>query len=158
MYKNKKIVLLGDSAVGKTSIALRFINKNFKDHIESTIGAAFFSKKISAKDGIKDIIEIWDTAGQERYKALVPMYYREAAGAIIVYDVTCNNSLENAKDWILNVRQKGPEKIKIVLVGNKSDLLDNTEIWKSNLEKAKEYIDIKERRIDKEPQSKGEAA
>ena len=107
MY-HKKIVVVGDSAVGKTSIVARYINDTFYPNNESTIGAAFFSKVIESRDGIKDKIEIWDTAGQERYRSLVPMYYREAAGALIVYDVTIKGSLQNAQDWVKDIRQNGP--------------------------------------------------
>jgi Ras-related protein Rab-5C len=127
MY-HKKIVVVGDSAVGKTSIVARYINDTFYPNNESTIGAAFFSKVIESRDGIKDKIEIWDTAGQERYRSLVPMYYREAAGALIVYDVTIKGSLQNAQDWVKDIRQHGPENIKVCMIGNKSDLLDSSEL------------------------------
>ena len=100
----------------------------FNPHIDSTIGAAFSSTKIVAKDNITDSVEIWDTAGQERYKSLVPMYYREAVGAIIVYDVTISDSLIHAHEWINDVRQHGPSNINIYLIGNKYDLLTSHEI------------------------------
>ena len=85
-----------------------------------------------SRDGIKDKIEIWDTAGQERYRSLVPMYYREAAGALIVYDVTIKGSLQNAQDWVKDIRQHGPENIKVCMIGNKSDLLDSSRVISKN--------------------------
>ena len=84
---NYKFVLVGDSAVGKSSIANRYISNDFYEFQEPTIGAAFMSKKLNIDD--KEIkLEIWDTAGQERYRSLAPMYYRNASVAIVVYDIT----------------------------------------------------------------------
>ena len=130
MYKNKKIVLVGDTAVGKSSVVTRYINNRFNPFLESTIGAAFSSTRIVAKDSITDIVEIRDTAGQERYRSLVPMYYREAVGALIVYDVTIPGSLNHAQEWIKDIRQHAPENIKICLIGNKFDLLTPDELLK----------------------------
>lgn len=125
MY-HKKLVLIGDSAVGKTSIVSRYIYNKFYPESESTIGAAFVSKTITAKDGTPEKVEIWDTAGQERYRSLVPMYYRSAAGAIVVYDATRADSLISSHKWIKDLQHRGPENIKICLVGNKCDLLDSS--------------------------------
>lgn len=126
MYNNnKKIVILGASAVGKTSIILRYLSGKFREISESTIGAAYSSKLVTDKDGNKEKIEIWDTAGQERYKALVPMYYKDAHGALIVYDITDKQSIKEAHNWVHELKLKGPNGIKIVILGNKLDLLDN---------------------------------
>ena len=121
----KKIVILGTSSVGKTSIILRYLYDKFKQYNESTIGAAYSCKLFTHKDGYKEKIEIWDTAGQERYKSLVPMYYREAHGALIVYDVTDKQSIKDAHQWVDELKFKGPRNIKIVILGNKLDLLDS---------------------------------
>jgi len=123
MY-NKKIVILGASAVGKTSIILRYLSGKFRPISESTIGAAYSSKLVIDKDGNKEKIEIWDTAGQERYKALVPMYYRDAHGALIVYDITDKQSIKEAHQWVNELKSKGPHNIKIVILGNKLDLIE----------------------------------
>jgi small GTP-binding protein len=128
MYKNKKIVLVGDSAAGKTSIVTKYINDIFNPYLNSTIGAAFSSTRMVAKDGNTDTLEIWDTAGQERYRSLVPMYYREAAGAIIVYDVSVPDGLKKAHEWVKDVRQHAPQNIIIYLIGNKYDLLTPAKI------------------------------
>ena len=117
-----KLVLLGESAVGKSSVALRFVNGQFSEFQENTIGAAFLTKRVSINDNIINF-EIWDTAGQERYHSLAPMYYRGAKAAIIVYDITSTHSFSRAKTWVLELRQQvvNPD-IVIVLAGNKSDL------------------------------------
>ncbi|KAL8819434.1 MAG: hypothetical protein Q9223_002117 [Gallowayella weberi] len=83
-----KLVLLGESAVGKSSLVLRFVKDQFDDYRESTIGAAFLTQTISLDDTTTVKFEIWDTAGQERYKSLAPMYYRNANCAVVVYDIT----------------------------------------------------------------------
>eukprot|EP00003_Mantamonas_plastica_P011104 TRINITY_DN2069_c0_g1_i3.p1 TRINITY_DN2069_c0_g1~~TRINITY_DN2069_c0_g1_i3.p1 ORF type:complete len:170 (+),score=2.95 TRINITY_DN2069_c0_g1_i3:444-953(+) len=85
-----KLVLLGNSAAGKTSICNRFVNDAYTEHAESTIGASFMQKSIVMEDNEQIHFDIWDTAGQERFKSLAPMYYRGSAAAIIVYDITDN--------------------------------------------------------------------
>ena len=96
--EHHKIVLLGDSSVGKSSIVNRYINHRFFEYNESTIGAAFFTKHIITNE--RDImLDIWDTAGQERYNSLLPMYYRGAKAAIIVYDITDHKSFDKAKQY-----------------------------------------------------------
>ncbi|KAK8336004.1 hypothetical protein V6Z12_A09G091500 [Gossypium hirsutum] len=96
---NAKIVLLGDVGTGKSSLVLRFVRGQFVEFQESTIGAAFFSQTLAVDDATVKF-EIWDTAGKERYHSLAPMYYRGAAAAIIVYDITNLASFERAKRWI----------------------------------------------------------
>lgn len=116
-----KLVLLGESAVGKSSIALRFVRREFIPNQEATIGAAFLARSVSTPVGnVK--LELWDTAGQERYRSLAPMYYRGAAGAVVVYDITSSDSLRRAVTWIKELRTSGDPNIAVVLVGNKCDL------------------------------------
>eukprot|EP00758_Cryptobia_borreli_P005796 Tbor_TRINITY_DN4987_c8_g8::TRINITY_DN4987_c8_g8_i1::g.9825::m.9825 len=116
-----KIVLLGESAVGKSSIALRFVRREFQPNQEATIGAAFLARTIQVSKGSVKF-EIWDTAGQERYRALAPMYYRGASAALVVYDITSEDSFRKAMSWVRELRQNGDPKILITLVGNKIDL------------------------------------
>ncbi len=118
MYSTK-IVLLGETGVGKTSIAIRFAQDKFAPYQESTIGAGFLSK-IQERPEHMVKYEIWDTAGQERYRALVPLYYRGANIAIIVYDITAKPSFQQAKIWVNRVQKEHPA-CKIYLVGNKLD-------------------------------------
>lgn len=117
-----KLVLLGEMGSGKTSLVQRFVRGQYFENQESTIGASFFTKTIPEKH-VK--FEIWDTAGQERYHSLAPMYYRGAAAAIVVYDITHPASFERAKKWVWELRQnvQNPNLI-IALVGNKVDLAD----------------------------------
>jgi len=118
-----KLVLLGESAVGKSSLVLRFVKDQFDDYRESTIGAAFLTQTIALDEGTTIKFEIWDTAGQERYKSLAPMYYRNANCAVVVYDVTQASSLEKAKSWVRELQRQASENIVIALAGNKLDLV-----------------------------------
>jgi len=117
-----KLVLLGESAVGKSSLVLRFVKNQFDDYRESTIGAAFLTQTIALNESTTIKFEIWDTAGQERYKSLAPMYYRNANCAVVVYDITQPSSLDKAKAWVKELQRQAPEAIIIALAGNKLDL------------------------------------
>mmetsp|Transcript_26507 Transcript_26507/g.59334 ORF Transcript_26507/g.59334 Transcript_26507/m.59334 type:complete len:195 (-) Transcript_26507:44-628(-) len=116
-----KVVLLGDTGVGKSSLVLRFITNEFKPYVESTIGASFMSRLILV-DGAPIKFQIWDTAGQEKYHSLAPMYYKGAAAAIVVYDITKRKTFETLQQWVAELRTQGPENIVITLAGNKCDL------------------------------------
>lgn len=133
-----KLVLLGESAVGKSSLVLRFVKNIFSANQESTIGgnsgqngplqnlhynfvAAFLTQTLHV-DGDTLKFEIWDTAGQERYHSLAPMYYRGANAAVVVYDITSAESFERAKKWTLELQKQAQPDIVIALVGNKTDL------------------------------------
>lgn len=122
-----KIVLLGESSVGKTSIASTFTGSSFNEKIESTIGAAYFTI-VREIDNKQRRVEIWDTAGQERYHSLAPMYYRGAKGALVVFDITNENSFERAKKWVIELVKVAKVDIVITLVGNKSDLKKNRQV------------------------------
>lgn len=137
-----KLVLLGDSAVGKSSIVLRFVRKQFFDYQESTIGAAFSTQTVRV-DNYSVKFEIWDTAGQERYHSLAPMYYRGASAAIVVYDITSKQSFERAKKWIIELRNQGAHNIVIVLAGNKIDLEKDREVSKDEARAYANQNDIK---------------
>lgn len=133
-----KLVLLGESAVGKSSIVHRFVKNTFDDMRESTIGAAFLTQTINLPESKTTIkFEIWDTAGQERYKSLAPMYYRNANAALCVYDITSRSSFGKAQDWIKELKKQAPEGIVIALVGNKSDLEESREVDSAEVE---EYV------------------
>ncbi|KKA22607.1 RAB GTPase Ypt5 [Rasamsonia emersonii CBS 393.64] len=113
----------GESAVGKSSLVLRFVKDQFDDYRESTIGAAFLTQTISLDESTTVKFEIWDTAGQERYKSLAPMYYRNANCAVVVYDITQAASLDKAKSWVKELQRQANENIIIALAGNKLDLV-----------------------------------
>lgn len=122
-----KLVLLGESAVGKSSLVVRFCKGAFLDYQESTIGASFLTQSVLTETG-KVKFEIWDTAGQERYHSLAPMYYRGSQAAIAVYDITSMESFEKAKVWVSELYQQGPPDIIIALVGNKLDLENDRKV------------------------------
>ncbi|KAK6363579.1 hypothetical protein TWF730_001005 [Orbilia blumenaviensis] len=120
-----KLVLLGEAAVGKSSLVLRFVNDDFQENREPTIGAAFLTQKCSLPNRtIK--FEIWDTAGQERFASLAPMYYRNAQSALVVYDLTKASSLAKAKHWVAELQRQASPGIVIALVGNKLDLTNQS--------------------------------
>lgn len=130
-----KIVVLGQTSVGKSSIVNRFIHNRFDEFQESTIGAAFFSKTIQ-NNGSSIKFDIWDTAGQERYRSLAPMYYRGARYAIVVMDITETDSLVSAKYWIEELQTNSAHRCNVMLVGNK---LDRESDRKISTEKAIEF-------------------
>merc|ERR1719384_1384045 len=119
-----KLVLLGESAVGKSSLVLRFVKGQFHEFQESTIGAAFLTQTVVLDDTTVKF-EIWDTAGQERYHSLAPMYYRGAQAAIVVYDITNADTFTRAKTWVRELQKQARPDIVIALAGNKADLTTN---------------------------------
>jgi len=130
-----KLVLLGESAVGKSSLVLRFVKDQFDDYRESTIGAAFLTQTVQLDDETTIKFEIWDTAGQERYKSLAPMYYRNANCAVVVYDITQTASLEKAKTWIRELQRQADPSIIIALCGNKLDLESRRQVTREEAQK-----------------------
>lgn len=116
-----KIVLIGDSGVGKSNLMNRFTKSEFYSDSKSTIGVEHATKTLLIEN--KTIkAQIWDTAGQERYRAITSHYYRGAVGALLVYDITDYSSFENVVTWLWELREYADSEIIIVLVGNKSDL------------------------------------
>ncbi|KAK6127560.1 hypothetical protein DH2020_038718 [Rehmannia glutinosa] len=126
-YKSFATVLLGDMGAGKSSLVIRFVKGQFLEFQESTIGAAFFSQSVSVNNATVKF-EIWDTAGQERYHSLAPMYYRGAAAAIIVYDITSSDSFGRAKKWVQELQKQGNPNMVMALAGNKCDLEDKRNV------------------------------
>ena len=122
-----KIVIVGDSGVGKTNLITRYLKNDFKPETKATIGVEFSDKKYIYKN--KTIkVQIWDTAGQERYRSLTSMYYKGAKGAIFVYDISSKNSFESIDKWLIEMKKTADENIKIILIGNKCDLIDKREV------------------------------
>ncbi|EPZ35237.1 vacuolar protein sorting-associated protein 21 [Rozella allomycis CSF55] len=122
-----KLVLLGEAAVGKSSLVLRFVNNDYQENKEPTIGAAFLTQKCKVQDKIIKF-EIWDTAGQERFHSLAPMYYRNAQAAIVVYDITNSDSFDRAKSWVKELQRQATNEIVVALAGNKCDLHDSRQV------------------------------
>ncbi|OQR84596.1 Rab11 family GTPase [Achlya hypogyna] len=116
-----KVVLIGDSGVGKSNLLSRFTRNEFSLESKSTIGVEFATKSIQA-EGKTIKAQIWDTAGQERYRAITSAYYRGAVGALLVYDITKHPTFENVERWLKELRDHADANTVIMLVGNKSDL------------------------------------
>jgi len=116
-----KVVLIGDSGVGKSNLLSRFTRNEFNLETKSTIGVEFATRSIQA-DGKTIKAQIWDTAGQERYRAITSAYYRGAVGALLVYDIAKNVTFKNVERWLAELRENAAGNIVIMLVGNKSDL------------------------------------
>ncbi|KAI9362125.1 GTP-binding protein ypt3 [Zopfochytrium polystomum] len=116
-----KVVLIGDSGVGKSNLLSRFTRNEFNLESKSTIGVEFATRSIQV-DGKTIKAQIWDTAGQERYRAITSAYYRGAVGALLVYDIAKHPTYENVNRWLKELRDHADNNIVIMLVGNKSDL------------------------------------
>ncbi|NWH94159.1 RB22A protein, partial [Regulus satrapa] len=126
-----------DTGVGKSSIVWRFVEDSFDPNINPTIGASFMTKTVQYQNELHKFL-IWDTAGQERFRALAPMYYRGSAAAIIVYDITKEETFSTLKNWVKELRQHGPPNIVVAIAGNKCDLNDVREVMEKD---AKDYAD-----------------
>ena len=133
-----KIIVVGDSGVGKTNLINRFASDKFDTNSKSTIGVEFVYKTLKInKEIIK--VEVWDTAGQERYRSITSSYYKGANGAIIVYDITDEDSFKNVESWMNEVIKKGKQNMQFLLVGNKKDLINDRVVSEQKgIDKAKE--------------------
>jgi Ras-related protein Rab-5C len=118
--KKFKVVLVGDSGVGKTCIANRALRGSFTEDSSPTVGATLLP--LHTPTGTDVTLEIWDTAGQDQYRTLVPMYYRGAAAAIVCFDLTQRGSFESLAQWVDSIKQAASDDCEIVLLGNKADL------------------------------------
>ncbi|CAM0871787.1 unnamed protein product [Alopecurus aequalis] len=134
-----KLVFLGDQAVGKTAIITRFMYDKFDATYQATIGIDFLSKTMYLEDRTIRL-QLWDTAGQERFRSLIPSYIRDSSVAVIVYDVTNRQSFLNTSKWIDEVNTERGGDVLIILVGNKTDLVDQRQVPTDEGEaKAKEH-------------------
>ncbi|XP_053977031.1 ras-related protein Rab-24-like [Hylaeus volcanicus] len=134
-----KVVLLGNAAVGKTSLVERFVNERFNESLsyQNTIGAAFAAKQIQ-HDGNKFIMGIWDTAGSEKYDAMTRIYYRGAKAAVVCYDITKLNTFQRAKFWVRELRSV-EEDCKVYICGTKKDILDHGAIPSPEIDVVETY-------------------
>lgn len=116
-----KVVLLGEGCVGKTSLVLRYCQNTFNDKHLTTLQASFLKKRMNIQ-GKRVDLNIWDTAGQERFHALGPIYYRDSQGAVLVYDITDEDSFKKVRDWVKELRKIVGHDICLCICGNKSDM------------------------------------
>ena len=128
-----KIIIIGDSGVGKSNILGRYLHNEFREDTKSTVGVEFGSKKMVIEN-IPIKLQIWDTAGQERFHSITKNIYRNANGVLFVYDITNQESFNNIKNWIKDLDNIKSDDIKSIIIGNKIDLEDKRIINKSDLE------------------------
>ena len=122
-----KLILIGDSCVGKSNILLKYLKNEFDPNSRATVGVEFGTKNIVINEK-KIKIQIWDTAGEERYRSITSAYYKGAKGAFIVYDITRKSTFVNIDKWISDLKLNGDQNICIIILGNKSDLDDKREV------------------------------
>ncbi|XP_069587850.1 ras-related protein Rab-15 [Ranitomeya imitator] len=134
-----RLLLIGDSGVGKTCLLCRFTDNEFHPSHISTIGVDFKMKTIDV-DGIKVRIQIWDTAGQERYQTITKQYYRRAQGIFLVYDITSERSYQHIMKWASDVDEYAPDGVQKILIGNKADEEQKRQVGKhQGMKLAEEY-------------------
>ena len=141
---NLKLILIGDSNVGKTTLLYKYIDDEIKDDITPTVGLENKVKTIQIK-GINAKIQIWDTAGQEKFNSLTKNFFTNTDGILIIFDLTNKTSFTNIKNWIEDVKDKQGHKIKKIIVGNKADLKDKRKVTKEDIKSKTEkykYIEV----------------
>ena len=122
-----KFIIIGDSAVGKSNMLLRYIHDRFNEDFHSTIGVEFGAKNIQI-DGKVFRIQIWDTAGQETFRSITRAYYKNSVCAFVVYDISNRAPFDNIKSWVEDCKRLSPKTVLMVLVGNKNDLEERREV------------------------------
>ena len=136
-----KVVLVGDSFVGKTNIMSKYLKNEFHEDSKATVGVEFGSRQFTI-EGHSIKVQVWDTAGQERYKAITSAYYKGAKGAFVVYDITRKGSFESVERWVNDLLSSGDKKITILLIGNKCDLEEQRQITKEQGEEKAAKLDL----------------
>ena len=143
---NIKLILVGDSEVGKSTILLNYTENYFCEEMVATIGLENKVKTINIR-GLKAKLQIWDTAGQEKFSSLTKGFFRNTDGILLVFDLTNNKSFNNIKKWINEVENNSDNKTKKILVGNKVDMKDNIQVSKNDIDnlckkKKIKYIEV----------------
>ena len=134
-----KIVLIGDSSVGKTNIFSKYLNDEFDPDSKATVGVEFGTKDFKIEEKLVKV-QIWDTAGQERYRSITNAYYKGAKGCLLVYDITNKSSFESLDRWLDELKNNGDDDVSIMLVGNKNDLDSDRAI---SLEDGKKFAEFR---------------
>ena len=137
-----KILLLGDTSVGKTCFLMRYTDNTFQEIHMSTIGLDYKLKNVQLEDGKFVKIQIWDTAGQDRFRSITKNYYKGAHGIILLYDITDRKSYDNVKTWVEQIREEVSEKVSIILVGNKIDDVEGRKVKTEEGEKLAKEIGL----------------
>ena len=122
-----KYIIIGDAAVGKSNLLLRYTQGQFKSEYQLTIGVEFGARNVNLRE--KNYrIQIWDTAGQENFRSITRAYYKNSVCALVVYDITNRDTFNNVSSWIEDCKNQSPKTIYMILVGNKSDLEDKRQV------------------------------
>ena len=137
-----KIITIGDSGSGKTSLIHRFVNGQMIEDVTTTLGVEFSSKNFVKEDGKQIRAQFWDTAGNDRYKSLTSSYFRGAVAAALTFDITSQQSFKNLDFWMKEIKEKCNEHTVIMLVGNKSDLEDQRQITRAEATAYAENLQI----------------
>jgi len=138
-YYKLKLIVIGDSGVGKTNIISRYVSNTFSNDSKATVGVEFFTKPFRVNNDIVKL-EIWDTAGQERYKSITSAYYKGSRGALLVYDITRPSTFEDVEKWMTEIKEKVRGSLKIMIIGNKLDLTNERKVdTETALDKAKSF-------------------
>ena len=132
-----KLLMIGDSGVGKTCLLLRYANDSFSPTFITTIGIDFKIKNVDI-DGTRIKLQIWDTAGQERFRTITTSYFRGAQGILLVYDVTDRRSFESIRNWISQIQQHADVHVNKILVGNKCDMTDAQRPYRGNCHRTRQ--------------------
>jgi Ras-related protein Rab-8A len=134
-----KILILGDSSVGKSSLLMRFTEGVFSANLTTTVGIDYKMKKIKVDD-LEIRLQIWDTAGQEKYRALAQNYYKNAMGVLLVFDLTEASTFENVRNWIRQIKNHAGENICKILVANKCDMTEERQVQKDEIKELAQDI------------------
>ena len=135
-----KVLLLGDSTVGKTCFLMKYTDKTFQDIHMATIGLDYRLKSMKLKSGKTIKLQIWDTAGQDRFRAITKNYYKGSHGIILIYDVTNVQTFENVKTWVNQIREEASPNVVIYIAGNKIDMEDERKVEKESGEQLAEEL------------------
>ncbi|XP_067867800.1 ras-related protein Rab-39B-like [Heterodontus francisci] len=138
-----RIILLGDSTVGKSSLLKRFTDGTFTEVQDPTVGVDFYARLLEVEPGCRIKLQLWDTAGQERFRSITRSYYRNSVGGLLMFDVTNRKSFENIKEWLREVNNHVyPNKTIFILVGHKSDLINDREVSREEAEKLADTLGL----------------
>ncbi|KAG7157108.1 ras-related protein Rab-39B-like [Homarus americanus] len=138
-----RLILIGDSTVGKSSLLKYFTDGKFFEISDPTVGVDFFARLIEVRDGTRIKLQLWDTAGQERFRSITRTYYRNSVGALVVFDVCNKKSLEHVPMWIMEAKRHiEPHKSVFILVGTKIDMEDEREVRKEDAMSLAKFYNI----------------
>lgn len=136
-----KILILGDSSVGKSSLLMRFTEGVFSANLATTVGIDYKLKKVKLED-LEIKLQIWDTAGQEKYRALAQNYYKNSMGVLLVFDLTDANSFENVRNWVRQIKNHAGENICKLLIANKADMKDDRKVSEEEIKELAQDINM----------------